>query len=236
MPTLAQQRINNRVPFCDARRVLLVTAHPDDETMFFAPTVQALKAAGAYVSLLCLSNGGAGGLGAQREKELNSAAKVLQIDDATVVDDPSLQDGHFGHWCPKHISAVVQDHCKHVCADTVLTFDAGGVSGHRNHCATYDGVRHFAGHCGGAGINFWKLDTVPLVRKYIGVVDMLLVLWQQCFQTSEKGITKLPTYCTSLRVPQVWAAMRCHSSQLVWFRWLYLMFSRYIFVNTWSCI
>jgi len=57
MPTLAQQRINNRVPFCDARRVLLVTAHPDDETMFFAPTVQALKAAGAYVSLLCLSNG-----------------------------------------------------------------------------------------------------------------------------------------------------------------------------------
>jgi len=63
--------------------------------------------------------GGAGGLGAQREKELNSAAKVLQIDDATVVDDPSLQDGHFGHWCPKHISAVVQDHCKHVCADTV---------------------------------------------------------------------------------------------------------------------
>mmetsp|Transcript_40710 Transcript_40710/g.105253 ORF Transcript_40710/g.105253 Transcript_40710/m.105253 type:complete len:163 (+) Transcript_40710:191-679(+) len=146
MPTLAQQRINNRVPFCDARRVLLVTAHPDDETMFFAPTVQALKAAGAYVSLLCLSNGGAGGLGAQREKELNSAAKVLQIDDATVVDDPSLQDGHFGHWCPKHISAVVQDHCKHVCADTVLTFDAGGVSGHRNHCATYDGVRWSASH------------------------------------------------------------------------------------------
>jgi hypothetical protein len=40
-------------------RVLLVTAHPDDEAMFFAPSLAHLAAEGREVSLLCLSNGAA---------------------------------------------------------------------------------------------------------------------------------------------------------------------------------
>lgn len=36
---------------------LLVTAHPDDEAMFFAPLVLALLRAGMRVALLCLSTG-----------------------------------------------------------------------------------------------------------------------------------------------------------------------------------
>jgi hypothetical protein len=36
---------------------VLVTAHPDDEALFFAPTVQRLVAAGWTVRLLCLSTG-----------------------------------------------------------------------------------------------------------------------------------------------------------------------------------
>lgn len=39
------------------RRVLLVTAHPDDEAMFFGPTILGLLAAGADLYLLCLSSG-----------------------------------------------------------------------------------------------------------------------------------------------------------------------------------
>lgn len=38
-------------------RVLLVTAHPDDECMFFTPTLSSLAAAGAELWLLCLSTG-----------------------------------------------------------------------------------------------------------------------------------------------------------------------------------
>ena len=37
--------------------MLLVTAHPDDECMFFAPTVTSLVARGAELWLLCLSTG-----------------------------------------------------------------------------------------------------------------------------------------------------------------------------------
>jgi hypothetical protein len=40
------------------RKVLLVTAHPDDEAMFFVPTITALRASDADVVLLCLSTGG----------------------------------------------------------------------------------------------------------------------------------------------------------------------------------
>jgi len=39
-------------------RVLFVTAHPDDECMFFAPTILTLTRSGQYdVFLLCLSSG-----------------------------------------------------------------------------------------------------------------------------------------------------------------------------------
>ena len=41
------------------RGVLLVTAHPDDEAMFFVPTLLALQARGVAVHVLCLSTGSA---------------------------------------------------------------------------------------------------------------------------------------------------------------------------------
>jgi N-acetylglucosaminylphosphatidylinositol deacetylase len=33
---------------------------------------------------------------------------------------------------------------------------------------------------------------------------------------------------------QAVTAMRAHQSQLVWFRWMYIMFSRYMWVNEWT--
>lgn len=45
-----------RFPQC--KRVLIVTAHPDDESMFFGPTILSLtKRTDCTVYLLCLSNG-----------------------------------------------------------------------------------------------------------------------------------------------------------------------------------
>lgn len=39
------------------KRVLLVTAHPDDECMFFGPTILNLRSRNVPVTLLCLSTG-----------------------------------------------------------------------------------------------------------------------------------------------------------------------------------
>ena len=41
----------------DKKTALILTAHPDDEVMFFTPTILALLDAGWEVDALCLSNG-----------------------------------------------------------------------------------------------------------------------------------------------------------------------------------
>lgn len=47
--------MNRRFPAC--KRILFVIAHPDDESMFFGPTIRSLSHTGCQIYLLCLSNG-----------------------------------------------------------------------------------------------------------------------------------------------------------------------------------
>ncbi len=113
--------------------ILLVIAHPDDEAMFFVPSLQHLK---QYfnVHVLCLSNGrcpagrcarwaqvhyiccagGFDGLGATREKELYASCISLGLDrqHVTVLDEPDLRDGMQANWPP----AVVARHVQHYVA------------------------------------------------------------------------------------------------------------------------
>jgi N-acetylglucosaminylphosphatidylinositol deacetylase len=85
-------------------RVLLVTAHPDDESLFFAPTVISLlshkpngdldkDALSAEVYLLCLSTGNADGLGQTRQQEMVRALNVLGIEKGKrwIVDSPCVR-------------------------------------------------------------------------------------------------------------------------------------------------
>lgn len=70
-----------------ARGCLLVTAHPDDECMFFTPAIRAAIHAGERVHLLCLSSGNHDGLGAMRRRELERSCAVLGITSVTVIED-----------------------------------------------------------------------------------------------------------------------------------------------------
>ena len=60
LPTADVDRIKREL---GERGVLLVTAHPDDEAMFFVPTILALQARSVRVHVLCLSTGEFDGLG-----------------------------------------------------------------------------------------------------------------------------------------------------------------------------
>lgn len=76
------------------KRICLLIAHPDDEAMFFAPTVLALTRPelGNHVKILCLSSGDAEGLGETRKKELVASGLVLGLrreEDVYVVDNPA---------------------------------------------------------------------------------------------------------------------------------------------------
>ena len=85
--------ISRSFPTLQGKRILLLIAHPDDEAMFFAPTVLRLTdpSLGNHLKILCLSTGNADGLGETRKKELEKSALLLGLRseaDVLVVDDP----------------------------------------------------------------------------------------------------------------------------------------------------
>ena len=90
----------------EGKTILYVMAHPDDESMFFVPSIKHFKAEkGNKIYLLCMCNGNAAGLGKIREKELEKACKYLQFDEAPyIADDQDLPDSMEIEW-PKGVVA-----------------------------------------------------------------------------------------------------------------------------------
>lgn len=69
------------------KSVLLVTAHPDDECMFFTPSIRNFINEGSRVDLLCLSTGNYDGMGQQRRGELERSCSILGISSVFIIED-----------------------------------------------------------------------------------------------------------------------------------------------------
>ncbi|KNC80763.1 hypothetical protein SARC_06890 [Sphaeroforma arctica JP610] len=204
---------------------LIVIAHPDDECMFFAPTIISLRKQGRPVHILCLSTGNYNGLGAIRSRELEASCKILGVrqTDCEALDDKRFPDGPK-KWNAQEVASVVAHYIKENGIRIVITFDSGGVSEHPNHVSCYDGVRHLA-DTGKLDTNIkaYSLQSISLWRKYSGCLDVIV--------SSTSGHSFLAVGSPS----DVWTAqtaMNEHTSQLVWFRKLYIVFSRYMYFNT----
>jgi N-acetylglucosaminylphosphatidylinositol deacetylase len=202
--------------------VLLVLAHPDDESMFFTPAITHIMSAGASVHLLCLSTGDYDGLGAQRAREVAAAARVLGISTCSVIDDADLQDGPLNAWPAQAIGRRISDALQRTAASHIFTFDSGGVSAHPNHVATHRACVQFVqSH---PRIQLLTLHTSHLLLKYLGALAVLLPT------TPSTRALHVARVCNS--APQlVVHAMRAHGSQLTWFRWLFIVFSHYTYFN-----
>ncbi|XP_020273414.1 probable N-acetylglucosaminyl-phosphatidylinositol de-N-acetylase isoform X2 [Asparagus officinalis] len=126
----------------EKRNVLLVIAHPDDESMFFAPTLLFLASQGHSLHVLCLSTGNAEGKGNVRKEELYRACATLKVpqQQVKILDHPNLQDGFHHPWDRQLIATIVEEEIKSCNVDSLLTFDEFGVSGHPNHCDVHHGV------------------------------------------------------------------------------------------------
>ncbi|PWA23227.1 hypothetical protein CCH79_00002161 [Gambusia affinis] len=211
-------------------RALVVTAHPDDECMFFTPTIIRLVELNASVHLLCLSEGNYYHQGSQRREELLRSCAVLGIPASrvTIINHEKLPDDPKAEWSVSLVSSAVLRHVTDRCINMVLTFDGRGVSGHANHVAIYKAVRHLAstGELP-KGCVLLALETVGLLRKYTSFLDLPFSWF-------------LPSHLHCVVGPkgykQAKAAMLCHRSQLLWFRYLYITFSRYMFTNTFQIV
>ncbi|XP_063368968.1 N-acetylglucosaminyl-phosphatidylinositol de-N-acetylase [Cydia amplana] len=208
-----------------AKRVLIVVAHPDDECMFFGPTIFRLCEQDADVYLLCLSNGNSEGKGNIRSKELWQACSELGVPDRNIclVTDTRLPDNPKAQWPVAVIAKLIHHQLEALDIDTLVSFDRGGVSSHPNHSAVFYAIAYmFVEKLLPARCTVYTLDTVNILRKYWGFLDLPL-----SFVLSSKRY--FLRWTESRRVVR---AMKRHRSQMVWFRHLYVMFSRYMIINT----
>ncbi|XP_031493553.1 uncharacterized protein LOC116259782 isoform X2 [Nymphaea colorata] len=211
------------------RNVLLVIAHPDDESMFFTPTVLCLISARHAVHVLCISTGDAEGKGTLRKNELYQACVILkvQLHRVKIIDHPDLQDGFGKSWSPVLIKDLIEEAVIAWEIDTVITFDNYGISGHRNHQDVHTGLRMLMMSNLQSDIEAWELVSTNIARKYCGPVDVWWSIFESYFCQKEE-ICFLPNKSPCLSAN----AMAQHSSQWVWFRRLFVVFSRYTYMNT----
>ncbi|XP_076035825.1 phosphatidylinositol glycan anchor biosynthesis class L [Oratosquilla oratoria] len=210
------------------QRILIIIAHPDDECMFFGPTIlHFTRDSNSEVYLLCLSKGNYRGEGAVRTKELWESCKVLGVAQQNVIlyNSDALPDNPHVMWPTTRTANIISHHANSLDIDMIITFDRRGVSGHINHCSVYSAVKYLV-EMGTLppGCIAYSLDSVSVLRKYSSVMDLSL-----SFILSSCVFTVDFQNCLILK-----AAMRCYQSQYVWYRKLYMIFSRYIFINTLS--
>ncbi len=124
--------------------VLVVFAHPDDESLACGGTLARLSDLGARVILLCATRGERGGasgpvkdeaLGLERVGELREAARILGIHDVILMDHPDgelrWEDVPLFH---AEIVATVRRY-RPVC---VITFGADGLYWHVDHIGVHE--------------------------------------------------------------------------------------------------
>ncbi|XP_073472987.1 N-acetylglucosaminyl-phosphatidylinositol de-N-acetylase isoform X2 [Aquarana catesbeiana] len=125
------------------RAPLLLIAHPDDECMFFSPTILGLLQEQRPLSVLCCSTGNYYNQGEVRKKELFQSCAALGIpaSNVTVIDHRNLPDSPNVQWDTHLLSDLILTHIKQKNIDLVITFDEKGISGHSNHISLYHAIR-----------------------------------------------------------------------------------------------
>ncbi|XP_009864967.1 PREDICTED: N-acetylglucosaminyl-phosphatidylinositol de-N-acetylase, partial [Apaloderma vittatum] len=79
-----------------------------------------------------------------RKKELEQSCFLLGIPPSgvTVIDHRDLPDNPAVEWDTQLLAAFVLKHVEANNINLVVTFDAGGVSGHANHISLYTALRY----------------------------------------------------------------------------------------------
>jgi len=228
-----------------AKSLLIVTAHPDDECLFFAPSILGVldgnqRTAGG---LLVMSTGNNYGIGDLRKEELRGSCEALGIHASRCIalDHPELQDNPKVWWNTDLIEDIVREYVKKWDVDAIITFDEGGVSGHINHRAVSAAVSTYASTDANAPTAY-MVQTTSLVRKYTFLGDLPLTAFP--FSWRILGAILFPTttadvsYSDKALVANTWEryiktrrAFRHHNSQYSWDRHLYLILSRYVWFN-----
>ena len=208
-------------------RLLVVIAHPDDESFGCGSVLARGAAAGAETFVLCATRGEAGesrvatdDLAALREAELRAAADVLGVRAVRVLDhadsgmagDPA--PGTLAAAAPSVVAAQVGSVIDELQPAVVVTLDAS--DGHRDHAAIRDATLAAVDRAPHppAATYLWCLARSSMARwaehmRAAGTGDAYLAIGD--LGTPDDDITLVVDVAEHL--PARWAAIRAHASQ-----------------------
>jgi N-acetylglucosamine malate deacetylase 2 len=134
-------------------RVLVVSAHPDDETMFAGGKLAQLAAMGHDVVILCTTRGEGGEvgdpplttkdlLGQVREQEMRCAGAALGASEVRFLDyvDPHMEIGGTPLQVEatlEEFAAAIRGHLAELRPEMVMTHGSSGEYGHPQHVFTH---------------------------------------------------------------------------------------------------
>jgi N-acetyl-1-D-myo-inositol-2-amino-2-deoxy-alpha-D-glucopyranoside deacetylase len=208
-------------------KLLVVVAHPDDESFGCGSVLAHAHRAGYDTAVLCATRGEAGesrirtdDLAAQREAELRAAARILGV--GTVRLLAHVDSGMSGSPAPgtlmaadpADIAAEVRATIDDLAADVVVTLDAS--DGHRDHVVIRDATLTAVdrAHHRPAATYLWCLARSSMLRwaghlRTIGGGDGYVD--QAELGTADEDITTVIDVRAEL--PTRWQAIRAHASQ-----------------------
>lgn len=137
--------------------ILILIAHPDDETMFFYPTIKGLqnlisskelslvkneeKITLFDIHVLCLTKGNYYGLGDERVKEFDVSMKRLNINNYKILDFEDSMKVHNNYDdVSNSISKYINSNGGIDNLKAIFSFDENGVTSHPNHISCYEGM------------------------------------------------------------------------------------------------
>lgn len=144
---------SNSINIITNSNITYIIAHPDDEVMFFAPSIIELKKPkyNNHINLICFSKGNyIKSMDEIRQSELIQSSRILGIDQVSILD---YQDGMNETWQLNDIVQSLHENLSPTSSgsDTnsnnkpsvLITFDDQGVSNHPNHISLFHGTKKY---------------------------------------------------------------------------------------------
>lgn len=154
-------------------------------------------------------------------------------------------------WDPTHISDIltsilVRDTNRAASqpppttTDVLITFDRDGVSSHPNHRSLYHGAMHFLDTLMKLNpgckcpIALYTLTSTSWIRKYASILDLVVTINGMILFRKKSDDPPTPLFFVNCfeqyRMAQS-AMTLAHKSQMRWFRWGWIVLSRYMVIN-----
>ncbi|ABN65177.2 N-acetylglucosaminyl phosphatidylinositol de-N-acetylase [Scheffersomyces stipitis CBS 6054] len=240
--------------------VYFIIGHPDDEVMFFSPSLIELAKAKHQnnVKLICFSTGDSvdESFGGIRSAELINSARILGLPSENITILDKFKDGMNITWDSNDIRETLKELIgtgPQKEPVVLITFDEKGVSNHPNHISLYVGtVNYFKTYFKNnkdvtlfvlKSLTFWEKYSFTFLSSVELFVDHVSKLFFSNFFKIDINISfftksSLPNtnaikFYSDLNMLSVSYAAMCygHYSQMVWFRYGWIILSRYLTFN-----